>query len=130
MSTDGKYDVNTDQQSTAQTKKECTSTDTNVHNQKEGSSNKTDEQETNTEKSDTQLGGNKTTEKIVDSVDPNVSSQLLKQYNQFAHQLGLQDNPEEKNSGDQDVKIIPEHPTGQIVLKIEEIPPLDLFYSP
>ena len=64
-----------------------------------------------TTKSDTQLGGNKTTEKIVDSVDPNVSSQFLKQYNQFTHQLGLQDNPEEKNTEDQDVEIIPEHPT-------------------
>ena len=88
------------------------------------------EQEGNTEKSDTQLGGNENTKKIVDSANLNISSQLLKQYDQFAHQLGLQDNPEEKNPEDQDVEIIPEHPTGQIVLKIEEIPPLDVFYSP
>ena len=30
----------------------------------------------------------------------------------------------------QDIEIIPENPTEGIVLKIEEIPPLDVFYSP
>ena len=28
------------------------------------------------------------------------------------------------------MEIIPEHPTKEIVLKVEEIPPLDIFYSP
>ena len=42
--------------------------------------------------------------------------------------MGLQDK--DKEQVEQDVEIIPEHPTGQIVLKIEEIPPLDVFYSP
>jgi len=126
--TDGKSDRNTDQQSTAQTKEKCTSTDTNVHNKKGGSDSKTIEQGANTEKADTQSGGKETTEKIIDSADLNVSSQLLKQYDQFAQQLGLQDK--DKEQVEQDVEIIPEHPTGQIVLKIEEIPPLDVFYSP
>ena len=101
-----------------------------MHSQKEGSDNKTNKKEGNTEKLDTQLGGNETTEKIVDSTDLNVSSQLLKQYNQFAHQLGLQDDPKEKEQEDQNIVIIPEHPTWHIILKIEEIPPLDIFYSP
>ena len=71
------------------------------------------------------MEGKENTEKIIDSADLNVSSQLLKQ---FAQQLGLQDKDKEQE--DQDVEIIPEHSTGQIVLKIEEIPPLDVFYSP
>ena len=62
------------------------------------------------------------------STDLNVSSQLLKQYNQFAQQLGFQD--QDKEQIEQDVEVIPEHPTGHIVLKVEEIPPLDVFYSP
>ena len=103
--TDGKSDVNTDQQSTAQTEKECTSTDTNVHNKKGESDSKTIEQGTNTEKTDAQLEGKENTEKIIDSVDLNVSSQLLKQYDQFAQQLGLQDK--DKEQVEQDVEIIP-----------------------
>lgn len=30
----------------------------------------------------------------------------------------------------QDIEIIPENPSEEIVLKVEEIPPLDVFYSP
>ena len=30
----------------------------------------------------------------------------------------------------QDIEIIPENPSKEIVLKIEDIPPLDVFYSP
>lgn len=30
----------------------------------------------------------------------------------------------------QDIEIIPENPTEEIVLQIEEIPPIDVFYSP
>lgn len=29
-----------------------------------------------------------------------------------------------------DVEIIPENPSDEIVLRVEEIPPLDVFYSP
>lgn len=29
-----------------------------------------------------------------------------------------------------DIEIIPENPSEEIVLKVEEIPPLDVFYSP
>ena len=81
-----------------------------MHNQKGGLDSKTIEQGANTEKADTQLGGKETTEKIIDSADLNVSSQLLKQYDQFAQQLGLQDKDKEQE--DQDIEIIPEHPTG------------------
>ena len=101
-----------------------------MHSQKEVSDSKTKKQATNIDNPDTQLGGNKTTKKVVDSIDPNVSSRLLNQYNQFAHQLGLQNNPKEKEIEDQDVEIIPEHPTNEIILKVEEIPPLDIFYNP
>ena len=31
---------------------------------------------------------------------------------------------------DQDQEIIPAYPTQEIILKIEELPPLDFFYSP
>ena len=62
-----------------------------MHNKKGGSDSKTIEQRIDTEKADTQSGGKETTEKIIDSADLNVSSQLLKQYDQFAQQLGLQE---------------------------------------
>ena len=42
----------------------------------------------------------------------------------------MQNNPEVDDPKDQDVEIIPENPTGEIMLKIEEIPPLDILYSP
>ena len=49
---------------------------------------------------------------------------------QFAQQIGLKNNPQVDDPKDQDVEIIPENPTAEIMLKIEEIPPLGIFYSP
>jgi len=36
----------------------------------------------------------------------------------------------EKNVGTQDVELVPATPSSEIILRIEEIPPLDVFYSP
>lgn len=43
------------------------------------------------------------------------------------------ENPETTKHGvtnTQDIEVIPTFPTSKIVLKIEEIPPLDILYSP
>ena len=53
----------------------------------------------------------------------------MSQYEKFAQQIGQQNNPEVKVLEDQDIEVILEHPTGEIMLKVEEIPPLDVFYS-
>ena len=66
----------------------------------------------------------------MDSAEVIVSSHFLSQYEQFAQQLVLQNNPQVEILKDQDMEIIPENPTEEIVLKVEEIPPLDIFYSP
>ena len=67
---------------------------------------------------------------MVDSAKIIVSSHFLSQYEQFAQQIGSQNNPQVEMLKDQDMEIIPEHPSEEIVLKVEEIPPLDIFYSP
>ena len=78
---------------------------------------------------DSQLGREETTEKLVESTELIVSSHLLSQYEKFAQQIGQQNNPQVNVLEDQDMEAIAEHPTGEIMLKIEEIP-LDIFYSP
>lgn len=48
---------------------------------------------------------------------------------QTSHKSNLE-STEEGVKGTQDVEIIPVTPTSEIVLRVEEIPPLDVFYSP
>lgn len=70
-----------------------------------------------------QIGRQETTELIV-------SPHLLIQYEQFSKQIGQQNISQVDNSKDKDVEIIPENPTSEIMLKIEEMTPSDIFYSP
>ena len=131
--TNGKPDIHIDKQTTTQTEKESTSTETNVHTEQENTSSRAIVQ---TEKGDMsnnpdyQLRRENTTEKVVESVEIMISSHLMIQYEQFSQQIGSQSNPQVEIMENQDMEIIPEHPTKEIMLKIEEIPPLDIFYSP
>ena len=59
-----------------------------------------------------------------------ITSHFLQQYEQFAQQIGEQNNPQVDNLNNQDIEIIPEHPSEEIVLRVEDIPPLDSFYNP
>ena len=55
----------------------------------------------------------------MESAELIVSSHLLSQYEKFAQQIGQQNNPQVKVLEDQDMEVIPEHPTGEIMLKVE-----------
>ena len=66
----------------------------------------------------------------MDSAELIVSSHLLNHYEQFFQKIGSQNNPQVDILKDQDMEIILENPTEEIVLKVEDIPPLDVFYSP
>ena len=104
-----------------------------MHTEKEGTNSKATEQAPKGDinnNPNSQLGREKNTEKVVESAKLIVSSHLLSQYEQFAQQIGQQNNPQVKVLEDQDMEVIPEHPIGEIMLKVEEIPPLDIFYSP
>ena len=79
---------------------------------------------------DSQLGREETTEKVVESAEHIVSPHFLSQYEQFSQKIRQQNNPQVNVLENQDMEVIPEHPTGEIMLKVEEIPPLDIFYSP
>ena len=79
-------------------------------------------------------------------------SNLLKEWDQFDWQIKSQNDSQNvstmqspttqhplvtnitvegtvSNTNRQDVEIIPENPSEEIILKIEDIPPLDVFYS-
>lgn len=121
--TTAKIDV---QQSLAQARKESTGTDANLCTEKGGTDSKNIEQALKSDinnSENSQLGGEEATKLIV-------SPHLLSQYEQFSQQIGKQNNPQVDDLKDQDIEIIPKNPTGEIMLKIEEIPPLDIFYSP
>ena len=83
--TDDTFGPNIGQKSIAQTTEKCTNINDDVHNQQSGSDGKSTEQNIDIEK------GKETTKEIMVSTDLNISPQLLKQYDQFAQQLGLQD---------------------------------------
>ena len=48
---------------------------------------------------------------MVDSTKVIVTSHFLNKYEQFAQQIGLQNNPQVDTLKDQDMEIIPENPT-------------------
>ena len=97
-----------------------------MHIEKGGTDSKNTEQEPKSDinnSANSQLGGQEATKLIV-------SPHLLSQYEQFAQQIGQQNTPKVDDPKDQDVEIIPENPTDEIMLNIEEIAPLDIFHSP
>lgn len=105
------------------------------------------------EKSPEEKRTNEGTSELLDT-DVNIGSSLLKEWEQF-DQMNKNQNDSQKLTTpkfpiaqelviinvpiegeintpniQQDIEIIPENPTDEIILKIEEIPPLDVFYSP
>ena len=112
--------------------KENTTGKLDVQTEKENTVTKTDMQseEINTgDKPNDQLERETTTERVVNSIEIIVTPQLLRQYEQFEQKIGGQNNTQVDNLKDQDMEIIPEHPSEEIVLKVEEIPSLNIFYS-
>ena len=104
-----------------------------MHTEKGGTNNKATEHAPKGDinnNPDSQLGREEAAKMVVESTKLIVSPHLLSPYEQFSQKIGQHNNPQVNNLKDLDIEIIPENPTGEIMLKIEEIPPLDVFYSP